>query len=710
MASGKTFHVGNYKINFSRRGIAVKQVDSGAIWRLPFPWGQPPAERPRPAQPAYRTDYDYDDQEDGRYGGALDSAWLMWLMLALLPPVGIWLLWRQNRLELTRRAAVTTAGSIWCLVMVIFLFSRMGGTPDQVANVITTRAPVGQTQATAPAAIQSTATTAPTPQTGQLDQSPTPRPAGDGIADGGIADDDLIDDADLDDDQPAATPVAQYVYCTTNGKHYHSSAGCSGMVGASRVLVSVAIARNKTACPVCMDGDGSGGASASTAPPGTSGTYFATSGGKYYHKNATCSGMQGAATISAAAAQARGQSACPVCVGSVYATAGGKYYHSVPGCSGMKGASLTTIARAKADKKTACPVCIKRTAAKTATKVTYYYATKNGNYYHKTATCSGMRGAGKLTAATAQRQGKKPCPVCLGKANTTTYYYATTAGKYYHVKANCSGMAGAGRVTLAQAKARKQTACPICMKASAAKSTSAATKYYATKNGKYYHKTATCSGMRGATAVTLAQIAARKQSACPRCLGSVASYYATRTGRYYHKTATCSGMSGAVKISAAAAAARGQSACPRCLGGAAPTVKPTVRPTPKPTVKPVKLYYGTPNGKYYHTRARCSGMSGAVKITLAQAKAKNQKACPVCAGGATPKPTPRPTPKPTPKPTGTPGSNDDIQVWVTIEGSKYHSYKTCSGMKNAARTTLTWALNHSYVRCTKCNAPKPVGG
>jgi hypothetical protein len=281
-------------------------------------------------------------------------------------------------------------------------------------------------------------------------------------------------------------------------------------------------------------------------------------------------------------------------------------------------------------------------------------------------------------------------------------------------------MVGAARITLTQAKARGQTACPVCMKASATTTTSTATAYYSTKTGKYFHKNATCSGMKHADKVTIAEIAKRGQTACPKCLGSVASYYATKTGTYYHKYATCSGMHGAVKISAAAAAARGQKPCPVCLGGSSSgSSSPKATATPKPSN--VKYYYGTPNGKYYHTKPHCSGMRNAVKVTLAQDKAKGQKPCPVCAGGATPKPSatkkPAPTPKPgttkkptpTPKPTAeAPKSNDDIPVWVTIEGNKYHSSRTCSGMKNAAKTTLTWALEHNYTRCTTCNAPKPV--
>ena len=55
---------------------------------------------------------------------------------------------------------------------------------------------------------------------------------------------------------------------------------------------------------------------------------------------------------------------------SVYCTEGGKYYHSQPDCSGMQGASPTSIEKAEAMGKTACPVCIE----------SWVYCTEGGKY------------------------------------------------------------------------------------------------------------------------------------------------------------------------------------------------------------------------------------------------------------------------------------------------------------------------------------------
>ena len=101
-------------------------------------------------------------------------------------------------------------------------------------------------------------------------------------------------------------------------------------------------------------------------------------------------------------------------------------------------------------------------------------------------------------------------------------------------------------------------------------------------------------------------------------------------------------------------------------------------------------------------------MKGATRTTAAAAKKLGQTACPECIGGGS-------------DGTGSNNNGDDkkddedtvqtvdpdtTNVWVTIEGSYYHTKKSCGGMKNAAQTTLTWALEHNYRRCTDCNAPK----
>ena len=139
-------------------------------------------------------------------------------------------------------------------------------------------------------------------------------------------------------------------------------------------------------------------------------------------------------------------------------------------------------------------------------------------------------------------------------------------------------------------------------------------------------------------------------------------------------------MKGATKISEKAAKKAGKTPCPKCIG----------------------TVYAVDGGDYYHKTATCSGMKNAKLMTVDQAELSGHAPCPTCMGGT-------PIDKDN---TGTSGSSgtkvdpDTTEVWVTIEGSKYHSKQYCSGMKNAAKTTLSWALSHNYKRCTECDAPE----
>ena len=167
MASGKgkTFRLGKMMINLSGRGIATKDTDIGEIRRYPFPWAQPgeskqetryeddqqyddnvypPEEYDEDYDPDYDEDYDEPeyDEETGEYyapedddydapaGGILDEPWLMWAALVLLPPLGVWLLWRNNRYEITTRSAISAASIVWFVVLLIWLFSGQGGGSD----------------------------------------------------------------------------------------------------------------------------------------------------------------------------------------------------------------------------------------------------------------------------------------------------------------------------------------------------------------------------------------------------------------------------------------------------------------------------------------------------------------------------------------------------------------------------------------------------
>jgi len=148
MASGKTFRLGKMLVNVSQKGIATKDTESGEIRRYMFPWVQAGAAAPQSA-PRYDENPDYDEQAyddegaydepeyaDGEYyaeeddyddqpAGILDEPWLMWAALVLLPPLGIWLLWRNNRFEIMTRSIISAASAIWMVILLVMLFSLL---------------------------------------------------------------------------------------------------------------------------------------------------------------------------------------------------------------------------------------------------------------------------------------------------------------------------------------------------------------------------------------------------------------------------------------------------------------------------------------------------------------------------------------------------------------------------------------------------------
>ena len=750
-----TKQFGRLKLHWSKRGFAFKWGD-GEIHRLSFGQGDKAADQqpvgaydPNDPNAGEYGDYgrgydrgydqgygqgDYPGQEqDGyepgigyvdegapasRYDVLYQSDWLTWLLLVVLPPLGIWILWRRERLEPKPRLIVSGVAAVWFIVLLIWIFSGIFGRgADPTMGVGTIKAPesivVGATASPATTSIVSdlpsgtldiTTTPAPAAQA-------TPRPGGSsGSSNSGNTDDqsfdETADDSGADDD-----PDTTYIWSSTSDTYYHKIENCPKIIGtASRISMDIARSRGQTACPECYGAQNTGT------------TYYANKGGKYYHKDKTCSGMKNAQVVTKSQATKAGKKACPVCIGSYYATKTGKYYHTKSNCTGMKGAQLVTKAAAVKAGKLPCPVCVKKTSSKSGTATKTYYSTTAGKYYHVSPTCSGMKDARKITLATAKKRGQKPCPVCIGSSasSSSTVYYATTAGKYYHTKANCSGMKDARKITLATAKTKGKQPCPVCVKSST-------TYVYATTAGKYYHVKATCSGMKDARKVTLATAKKAGKTACPVCMktSTTTNYYSTVGGKYYHAKATCSGMKNATKVTLATAKKRNQTPCPVCL-----TKQAQAAAESKTTV------YATSGGKFYHVKATCSGMKNARKVTITAAKSSGKTPCPVCMKSKTTTPSAtfvyaklsgkyyhkggcntsdadgsKKVALTTAKKHGKSAcpvcfKKETTQVYVTPAGLKYHSKVDCSGIHNTKKISLKTALARKYVRCTVCDAPK----
>ena len=257
-------------------------------------------------------------------------------------------------------------------------------------------------------------------------------------------------------DTPAPVNEEASVYCTEGGKYYHSAPDCSGMEGATHMTIEKAEAMGKTACPACIGS-----------------VVYCTQSGYYYHNEADCSGMQGASLMTREKAATLGKKACPICVESwVFCTEGGVCFHKESDCSGMQNANLMSIAEARSLGKSPCTDCF-LPAALASTVYTSYNAP--GSYYHSVPDCGRQSFDRALTMEQALAEGYDACPDCtwnpltlyesaaVTEASTwDSLVYYTPGGMYYHLMEDCSGMQNASAHSIATANADGKKPCPSC--------------------------------------------------------------------------------------------------------------------------------------------------------------------------------------------------------------------------------------------------------
>ena len=671
-----------------------------------------------PYDDSYDDGYDGDEEESAFLRYVDENDWVTYLLLVLLPPLGIYLLWRRQRFEPVIRYSIMAASAVWFVVLVILLITAMTsgrqetlGNPQLPTLQPTVEATETPTPSVSPSATANNADSALT--------SPSATPIGGGAA--------------------ATLAEGSIVWASSSGNFYHKDQSCQLVSGQTLAQTTIENAKNrgKYACPECYGGD----------------LYYATAGGDYYHLNKTCSSMDDAEMYSLEMAKAENKEACPVCVTKtqktlqttkknenltfvtssttdksgvkVWCTTGGVNYHMTSSCRGMKGAKQVTLSEALLMGKTACSTCC-------AVSGETVYCTKGGTYYHRNSTCSGMKGASAVTIAEAMVLGKKECPTCRPVANSSSssssssssaasssssssssstssssssssssaeeyYVYATKGGTYYHVKKNCSGMTGASKVTLKSMIAEGRPACPECCGG-------ASMSVYATKGGTYYHSYATCSGMTGASKGTLSAALAKGYKRCPRCWGESGSttsrsssgssaatatsdtvkVYATTGGKYYHTKSNCSGMKNARYITLTQAMNEGKTACATCAATASKTV------------------YSTSGGKYYHKASTCEHMDNGVKRTLAEALKLGQTACPVCMTSSSD--TTESTSTATKVANFTVGTSG-IKVYASTSHTYYHIKSSCSkAVSGLSQVALETALNYGRKACPTCCA------
>ncbi len=680
-------------------------------------------------------DYEDDDRMpiDGApaegFGAVLqyvdENDWVTYLLLFLLPPLGIYLLWRRQRFEKTIRYFVSAASAVWFIILIVLLATVIfGGRQDEQAQAgltLGTASPTPSISASArpetTPAPNASASTSPNASAGT---GATPNP-GASVQPGA---------------SPSATPITgtgtggtnarDTVWITNGGEYYHSRQDCSniGDATASQITLALAQSRGLYACPLCYDET----------------TYYATETGRWYHTDQHCSGMSGAIVYSLERAQQEGKEACPVCVlrtqtslypgatnlvfassdttdrsnMTVYWNTDGRYYH-MRDCSSVSGASPGRLLDALLQGKTACPDCC-------PIGDTLVWCTEGGEDCHLVQNCRGMSGARQLTLAEAMVLGKGMCSTCMSQylpeatlepqEESELYVYAVRGDRYYHIDSDCSNM-GEGtptRGTLRAAVEMGMTACPVCSSAGNQ------LVYYA-RGGTYYHSYATCSGMENAQAGTLGDALAYGYQMCPNCWGSGTTaapttapgatpapnvtatpstslggdgiadetlVYATPTGRWYHLNSTCGGMTNAYHISLRLAIEAGKTACPTCC-----------------TVASTRVYSAQSDTRF-HRSADCSNaVSGATARSLADAMMLDQSPCSVCWSSQSSPTTPPSVNLPEQVYSFEVGTSG-IQVYSLLTDAYYHTNSTCSGRTGLVQVALETALNYGKTACPVC--------
>lgn len=643
----------------------------------------------------YDDEYEeYDDQPEeeknpsfvgGLFGMILDNDWFMYAMLILLAPVGIWLLWRRNKFDITLRTTISAISLIWFIILIILLIP--GAKEDPTYNPPDPNFIVDYTQeptpTETPAAPQETnnvtePSTTPHVQTGAVTPGTTGSP------------------------MPGSPIIGEtaYVYITNTGEEYHYDQNCGGLMNASKVTLETALTRAKIPCATCAGGTTGGTTHGSTT---TTNTFYATNGGTWYHRDSSCQGMLNAKTVTEVNAIQAGKTACPVCIG-YYGTPGGTWYHSVSNCQSMQNAITKTKEEWEALKKTACPVCMKKTTGNTIGKVTdesskpdqtMVYATQKGTWYHTDKNCQGMANASYISIQQAVSANKTACPKCI--TINSVYVFATQGGKYYHTKHNCTGMKNAQYVKASAAIALGKDPCPACAKMLAE----------AKSSGSTNNLKVNVSNQPAVGTATGSENLANSTGFSGQAVTQTAStyVYATDGGTWMHLKKNCSGMVGAKHIPYETAAKAGKKICPECFAPTALTV------------------YATSGGKYFHTISNCSGMKNAVPVTMATAVSYGKKACSTCAkelvsttttftntddkkGGGGTKPTS------TPKPDPDYGSANSTVYLKLGEGSNnyYHTAAKCNaqGVTGATNVTLEYAVRSGFSACPSCNPPSKI--
>lgn len=358
----------------------------------------------------------------------MTNDWVTWVLLLVLPPLGIWLLWRRGMLNRNGRLMFSLLSGIWFVGALVLMF----GMPQRPEDTEILPQTIGR-QVVEPA-----------------EPTATPEPE--------------IDEADA-------------VYTTRSGAFYHLSTECRLLLDQTpnRVARSTAQENGLMSCPYCAGGSYGVPYALFMTNETTdlsNQQVYCSQEDEVFHIALDCpTEPVSARLIGLKEALLMNRTACPSCCATaaklVWCTANGTYYHVDDDCQGMRNARQVTYAEARVLGKVRCPKCIGGTPEVNAVPgaagkdTTYYvYATKNGAYYHIDEHCSGMQNAERVKLADMLASNRPACPVCCTAVEMTVFVSRTSP--YYHSYSGCTGLRDPMSDTLVHAMATGLERCPLC--------------------------------------------------------------------------------------------------------------------------------------------------------------------------------------------------------------------------------------------------------
>ena len=385
-----------------------------------------------------------------------------------------------------------------------------------------------------------------------------------------------------------ASAALQTVYANKGGTYYHSQSSCRNMSNAPATTLAEALASGKQRCPYCwgvaaqhIDARTAFADSLVPAAPATwqEETQQANASAKAEIAEAAPVAAQAVEknlTAEAPAEEIVETAAAAEPTEEAVRTADAAKAEEAPAFTLASLPSINLWTASAESIEVEAPVVKASVSgaartAKAADEKSYVYADPDGKRYHVKNDCSSLTGGKRLLLSEALTAGLTACRDCAAAADKTVYGSADDA--YYHADKAHAGT-GAVKGTLAQAMAKGLKACPACTGSNAAKIGTAyetgasGITVFATPNGKYYHRTADCSHMKGAQEIALETALNYGKAACPICATAGGrTVYAVKGDPHYHLSAAHAGT-GAKSGTTAQALALGLTPCTDCAASA----------------------------------------------------------------------------------------------------------------------------------------------